>query len=501
MNLNIKSLLVTAVLATALLCLSPAGAMAAGLTQAQISAIMSLLQSFGADATAVANVQTSLNGGTPSIQPSIPPSFECRVDIDCPSVCSQGSSSGSCVTYKCVSNKCVADNQPFITVTSPNGGETWTVGSTHDITWNSNGLPANAHVSIGINGDGQTSTLAGGYITQALASAGKYSWTIPTTLGGVNLANKKFMVYVTFASITTVINPIQIGDTSNNSFTITASNSTLPTATISVSPQTVSAGQCATLTWSSTNATAASITGPTFGTPTNNNGPVAVNGSKTICPTATTNYFTLFVSGPNGYAQAKTTLNVGAITNPPVPVPLITVTSPNGGETWKVGETHNITWTAEGVNNVMIELNKGNPNTGWHLTYSVPASHGSFNWILPTNLVSGSDYFIKIWDTTNVAVVGSSNIFSITPASNSCGISTSADFCQKCYANGGIVKPGEAGCWCASKNAYINAWYGSCPTLPTASLLDSQIQSIIGLLQSFGVTSVASIMAALQGLK
>ena len=44
----------------------PMAASAAALTQAQINSIISLLQSFGADAATISNVQTSLTGGTPS---------------------------------------------------------------------------------------------------------------------------------------------------------------------------------------------------------------------------------------------------------------------------------------------------------------------------------------------------------------------------------------------------------------------------------------------------
>ncbi len=51
---------------------------AAALTQSQIDAIVSLLQSFGADSTTIANVQASLTGSTPSV-PSTPstPSSSC----------------------------------------------------------------------------------------------------------------------------------------------------------------------------------------------------------------------------------------------------------------------------------------------------------------------------------------------------------------------------------------------------------------------------------------
>ena len=39
----------------------------AALSSSQVSAIISLLQSFGADASTVANVQASLTGGTPTV--------------------------------------------------------------------------------------------------------------------------------------------------------------------------------------------------------------------------------------------------------------------------------------------------------------------------------------------------------------------------------------------------------------------------------------------------
>ncbi len=45
---------------------SPLLASAAGLTSSQIQAILGLLSSFGADSATIANVTTSLNGGTPT---------------------------------------------------------------------------------------------------------------------------------------------------------------------------------------------------------------------------------------------------------------------------------------------------------------------------------------------------------------------------------------------------------------------------------------------------
>ncbi len=57
-------------LAMAMSMLSFAPMAQAALTPSQVSAIISLLQSFGADASTIANVQASLTGGTPSTPPS-----------------------------------------------------------------------------------------------------------------------------------------------------------------------------------------------------------------------------------------------------------------------------------------------------------------------------------------------------------------------------------------------------------------------------------------------
>src|SRR6185369_10393755 len=52
-------------MATSMLSLAPM-AHAAALTSSQVQSILSLLSSFGADSSTIANVQASLTGGTPS---------------------------------------------------------------------------------------------------------------------------------------------------------------------------------------------------------------------------------------------------------------------------------------------------------------------------------------------------------------------------------------------------------------------------------------------------
>ncbi len=83
-----------------------------------------------------------------------------------------------------------------------------------------------------------------------------------------------------------------------------------PTATISADPASIQQGQCSQLSWSSTNATSASID-PALGQ-------VGLSGSQQICPSATTRY-TIAAAGTGGSATASTTVNVTAPPPPPAP--------------------------------------------------------------------------------------------------------------------------------------------------------------------------------------
>lgn len=83
--------------------------------------------------------------------------------------------------------------------------------------------------------------------------------------------------------------------------------------------------------------------------------------------------------------------------------PSITVTSPNGGEVWKQGIAHNITWRATGVNNVRISI--ADFQTGLNIEHTianVPASNGLYSWTVPSDnnyLPLGNTYRIAISST------------------------------------------------------------------------------------------------------
>ncbi|HEX9872554.1 MAG TPA: OmpA family protein, partial [Candidatus Tectomicrobia bacterium] len=76
-----------------------------------------------------------------------------------------------------------------------------------------------------------------------------------------------------------------------------------PTVSLSASPASIQQGQCATLTWSSANASSASIDQGV--------GSVGPKGSRQVCPRTTTQY-TIAAAGEGGSRSASTTVTVAA---------------------------------------------------------------------------------------------------------------------------------------------------------------------------------------------
>ena len=92
--------------------------------------------------------------------------------------------------------------------------------------------------------------------------------------------------------------------------------------------------------------------------------------------------------------------------------PSLAVTSPNGGENWEVGSSHNITWTSSSVTNVKIEYTTNN-GSSWSTVISSTASDGSYGWTIPNT--PSTTCKVKITDVSNASISDqSNNIFTIS---------------------------------------------------------------------------------------
>src|SRR5438094_913203 len=87
----------------------------------------------------------------------------------------------------------------------------------------------------------------------------------------------------------------------------------------------------------------------------------------------------------------------------------ITVSAPNGGELWTVGQARSITWTTSGtIPNVRLEYSKDNFASLVLITASAPGT-GSFAWTVPDDL--SSTVKVRVTDVRDLSVFDDSNAY------------------------------------------------------------------------------------------
>jgi endonuclease/exonuclease/phosphatase family metal-dependent hydrolase len=104
---------------------------------------------------------------------------------------------------------------------------------------------------------------------------------------------------------------------------------------------------------------------------------------------------------------SRYTMGGGVVTPPSV-----TVTAPNGGESYAGGSSQNITWTAANVSNVKLEHTLD--GSAWTtITSSTAASAGSYAWTVPNSATTAAK--VRVTDASSATVTDASNAaFTIT---------------------------------------------------------------------------------------
>lgn len=170
--------------------------------------------------------------------------------------------------------------QPSITVISPNGGENWKIGETRNITWASQGFNAtNYNVQIGII-DTRYSTEVGARAEQTIANnipnSGSYAWTIPQTIGTMDLTDTNSAVYkIIVHSRSDSVTGVALGDSSNNPFSISNVSQTKSVSFTAPTGGNMTAGKQVSVSWTGTGFTPNSETGRLY--LYNNNGSMVAN--------------------------------------------------------------------------------------------------------------------------------------------------------------------------------------------------------------------------------
>lgn len=203
----------------------------------------------------------------------------------------------------------VGNSGETLTITSPNNGEDWQTGTTHNITWtSSSGVTGTVQIQPYLNGSPQTN------IAASAPNTGSYSWTIPTNYPP---------------------------DTS----------------------------------------------------------------------------YQMSISAMNGKVWDFSDKNFSIST------PTLTITSPNDGETWQAGTTHNITWNSSpgvtGTIQIQPYLN-GSPQT--NIAAAAPNT-GSYSWTIPNDYPSGTTYKMSIsamngniWDfSDSTFTISTPSVLTVSP--------------------------------------------------------------------------------------
>ncbi|MBU1937526.1 C10 family peptidase, partial [bacterium] len=253
-------------------------------------------------------------------------------------------------------------SDPYIYLSSPNGGEAWYVSQSQTIYWSSCSVEGN--VDITINRDYPTGDWDPLFTNTD--NDGYEAWIVsePTT----NHARIR---------VVSVDDP-SIRDSSAGDFTI---GSRYVALTVPVGGETWYVGDDDTIRWTSENVSGTvslSLSRNSLNGPWEN---VAVNTAndgehvwEVTIPTTTNARVRIIADSYSGIGDTSaanfTVTDVGDIT----------VTSPNGSEVWIAGNPEDITWTSGGVSGtVKIELDRDYPSS-WETLYASTTNDGIQSW-------------------------------------------------------------------------------------------------------------------------
>jgi hypothetical protein len=295
------------------------------------------------------------------------------------------------------------DPTPPFEVTSPDGGEAWPDGSVHDITWKHPGAAANVKIEYSTDAGATWAT-----IVASTPNDGSYSWTVPGTKSTTCLVR-----------ISDAADPA-VNDTSDAVFSIPM---TLAESLDATALTWMTGGDAPWFpqSWYRYSGSAAAQSGAIGDAQwsylqTTVTGPGDLSFYWKVSSQAFFDVLTFWIdneeyqsrSGEGGWSQVQASIPSGShalswtyekdfffnsntdagwvdlvVFTPTIITPALTVTSPNGGESWTIGSAHDITWTASGtVGNVKIESST-NGGAAWTTVIASTENDGLHAWTVP----------------------------------------------------------------------------------------------------------------------
>jgi hypothetical protein len=248
---------------------------------------------------------------------------------------------------------------PSITVTSPNGGEYWKNGEIKDITWTSTGGMVNVKVEKSTDGGSSWTP-----IWTSIPNDGSQPWGLSGMYSNqcrirISDASNSAIYDVSNGNFT-VADRIHVGSPNGGELWFVGTSryvNWIPTGL---------SGAAVTVNYSTNGGAAWTTLVPS--TPDDGSEPVTVPDAPTLQARIRVVHAT--VNGDTSDANFAITRRLH-------------VTSPNGGENWASGDTHNITWTASGLPGTLVNVYKSTNGgaTFEGIRANVP-DNGTFPWVV-----------------------------------------------------------------------------------------------------------------------
>jgi hypothetical protein len=274
-----------------------------------------------------------------------------------------------------------------ITVTSPDGGETWTAGASKTIQWSTSGSVGNVKIRYSVNNGSSWST-----VTSSTSNDGSYTWTV------ANNVSTQCRVKISEAS------DGDPTDASNAVFTIQAASPATPTITVT-SPdggESPTGGSAFAINWSSTG----SVGNVKIHYSVNNGGSWSTVSSSTAndgvfnwsVPNIDAGQCLIKISEASD-GDPSDTSNGSFSISAAAAAASVTVTSPNGGESIEGGASYNIQWSSTGtVGNVKIQYSTDS-GANWTNIASSTSNDGSHSWTAPE--IESSKCYVKVSEASD----------------------------------------------------------------------------------------------------
>ncbi len=287
-----------------------------------------------------------------------------------------------------------------VTVTAPNGGESWAGCSTHNITWTISGTSHYFNIDYSINGGLTWIFLATGY--NQPGSTGSFAWTLP------NLSTTQAKVRVYDQGTPAVI------DESDNTFSI---NAPLIVTSPNGGESWQVGGSTRTITWTASGTSNyydldySIDNGVTWNAITSNYYQSSTNAAYTW--TLPNNPSTTALVRVKDHTTSCMSDVSDAIFTIAPPTPSITVTAPTTGATVYWSSPTSITWYSSytSASFVKIEYSLNNGNSWTTVVNSTSMAAGSYSWTPPSSYTTQA--LVRISEIGGTSAVGTSGNFTI----------------------------------------------------------------------------------------